>query len=444
MSWAFMDERLFSLSNIRHAAFQGMEALNQVCRELFPVDMWNLCLSGLSIESFVDNRDATSMFNCHENSSLLTPAIAKLQSSLMEAISRGNNSLPSILKSSQSFLQCFATALYLTAGIPPYAHQTVQLQYAQDGTSNRNFMLMDGTHGVFIWHQEGRSGYRGKGSNGVWNIPPQVTLPLLLYLGIFRPVEIELISAEALKTKALVSIAPLYTHIFCNPLKRASSKSIIWSHDHLEGFLKSGPLRMEAFPHRLLFSAVIERKHADLLRIVQQPSVLDEQGQHTTSTSQKNYAVLQLQHSTGFHFSTQLKQLLICQELHSSSFLLKPISGQKGSTGIAENLDATIHRNQFLALNIARDVVAFAYKLAVSSPDRAAVISRTAYSSDIPFFSRNSLPSYEMGDGFLHVVFGLASGDSANMSFPTDQKSVVCLTASASTLVSPLSILSFQ
>ena len=241
----------------------------------------------------------------------------------------------------------------------------------------------------------------------------------------------------------MVSIAPLYTHIFCNPLKRASSKSILWSHDHLDGLLKSGPLRMEAFPHRLLFSAVIEWKHADLLHVIQQPSVLDEQGQHTPTTSQKNYAVLQLQHSTGFHFSGQLKQLHVCQELHSSSFLLKPISCRKGMASNAEDLNATIHRNQFLALSIARDVVTFTYKLAVSSQDRAAVISRTAYSSDIPFFSRIPLPSYdsEKGSDFLHVVLGLASGDDIcgpNMSFPTDQKSVVCLTASASTLVSSL------
>ena len=241
----------------------------------------------------------------------------------------------------------------------------------------------------------------------------------------------------------MVSIAPLYTHIFCNPLKWASSKSILWSHDHLDGLLKSGPLRMEAFPHRLLFSAVIERKHADLLHVIQQPSVLDEQGQHTPTTSQKNYAVLQLQHSTGFHFSGQLKQLHVCQELHSSSFLLKPISCWKGMASNAEDLNATIHRNQFLALSIARDVVAFTYKLAVSSQDRAAVISRTAYSSDIPFFSRILLPSYdsEKGSDFLHVVLGLASGNDIcgpNMSFPTDQKSVVCLTASASTLVSSL------
>ena len=99
-----------------------------------------LPISALSIESFVDNWDATSMFNCHENSSLLAPAITKLRRSLMEA-----NNLPFILKSSQTFLECFATTLYLTTGIPPYALQTVQLQYARDGTSNRNFMLMNTT-----------------------------------------------------------------------------------------------------------------------------------------------------------------------------------------------------------------------------------------------------------------------------------------------------------
>ena len=40
-------------------------------------------------------------------------------------------------------------------------------------------------------------------------------------------------------------------------------------------------------------------------------------------------------------------------------------------------------------------------------------LRRRYYSSDIPFFSRIPLPSYdsEKGSDFLHVVLGLASGD---------------------------------
>ena len=34
LSWAFMDKRLFSLSNIRCTAFQEVEGLNRACREL--------------------------------------------------------------------------------------------------------------------------------------------------------------------------------------------------------------------------------------------------------------------------------------------------------------------------------------------------------------------------------------------------------------------------
>lgn len=243
--------------------------------------------------------------------------------------------------------------------------------------------------------------------DSAWFIPPQITLPLIIYLGIVRPVEIHLIGTYALRTKTTTD-AHLQTHIFCNPLRRASAKSMLWSPDNLGDVFKSGPLKMEAFPHHLLFSAIIERKHAELLQTIQQPSVVDAQGQHTSKTSQMNYAVLQLQHTTGFYISGYMKQLLACQALHIFCLLGKLVANLVNTTECT-NLDTVIHKNQVFSFNVARDMVATGYKFAESSCERAAVLSRTAY-VNAPFLSQNSLPGCdERGDELSHIMVTLVS-----------------------------------
>jgi hypothetical protein len=438
LSWAYIKERSFNLSDVRMATFLAVEELNEACQQLFPVTIWeSLSLSSLSVGSFVDNWEEASMFHQTHNSKRLTPLITKLLDQFTRVMTEKGDTISSIIERSQTFLTCFAVALYLTT-IPPYARQTVELKYASDGTSDRNFRLMDRKHGVLVWQpgREGQIGYGRKGSDCAWFIPPQVTLPLIIYLGIVRPVEIRLIGTHALRMKAPTDVHLLETHIFCNSLRRASAKSMLWSPDNLEEALKSGPLKMEAFPHRLLFSAIIERKHAELLRTLQQPSVVDAQGQHTPKTSQMHYAVLQLQHTTGFHISGYMKQLLACQALHTFCFLGKPVAGLVDATECMA-LDTVIHRNQVFAFNVARDMVATRYKFAMSSRERAAVLSRTAY-VNAPFLFRNSLPGCEQSDELSHVMVSLVSATVMGAECPIQihPASVARLMASAGTLVS--------
>ncbi len=265
-----------------------------------------------------------------------------------------------------------------------------------------------------------------------------MALPLILYLGIFREVEIYLLEIESLKFRSTTSDRPLLsTHIFCNPSRRTSAKSIIWNPDDLDCILKSGPLKMEAFPHRILFSSILERKYTQLLSTLQQPSVLDRQGQHTATTSSKNYAVLQLQHSTGFHFSAHFKQILSCQEMHSFCFLSVPLVRIKPTNAMADDsMDNTIHTNQFYALNIAREAVSTTNNLASSSPERAAVMSRMSY-------LRIKFPSYIDSNDLLRVASSLLyccpskHGTKGNTMQNKDLNDFTRLTASAATLVSP-------
>jgi len=68
----------------------------------------------------------------------------------MQVINDKGDTLSLIIEQSQTFLACFAVALYLTT-IPLYARQTIELKYASNGTSDRNFRLMDRKHGILIW-----------------------------------------------------------------------------------------------------------------------------------------------------------------------------------------------------------------------------------------------------------------------------------------------------
>ncbi|TFK31432.1 hypothetical protein BDQ12DRAFT_729560 [Crucibulum laeve] len=443
ISWAFMDKQDFCLLEIQHTTFVCVERLNDSLRQLFPVDLWDSFLSTLSIQSFVDDWEAKSMFHCPQNATLLAPAIEQLYNTLSKAIAAGTNALSSHLNRSQAFLSCLATALYLTTGIPPYAGQAVQLRYTGDDKFDRNFMLLDGTLGILLWRtgKGGNVGYGMKGSSSVWHTPPQVTLPLILYLGVFRPVEIRLVNKEASIIRKGLATAPLYTHIFCNPLWRASAKTIHWDPDQLDKVLRSGPTKMSAFPHRLLFTAIIEQKHASLLTDIGHPSVLDAQGQHTQSTSLKNYAVLPLQHSTGFHFSGFAKQLLVCQELHASCFLVKPIAKTNVNNSLtSQDIMSVIHPNLSYALNIARNAAAATHQLASSSSERAAVISRKAYST-VTLLSIIS-PQSELinqaqftRDDICRVVHGLVGLDIHATAVDAYQNVIPQLTAVAATLM---------
>ncbi|KAH6905710.1 hypothetical protein BKA70DRAFT_1430580 [Coprinopsis sp. MPI-PUGE-AT-0042] len=317
------------------------------------------------------------------------PRNAKLFSHAIDGLILMLNSQPAhldkFLDKSQEFLGAFAQALYLNTGIPPHAHQAIGLRYTADGEGDRHFML-DGNLGLLIWNCAGKGyGYAKKARNSVWHLPAQLTISLIIFLGVYRPVETHFVKKRAMRDGTPQrALDLLLTHIFCNPKRRANKLSkmpIVWSPDNLDVVLLSGPLQLSAYAHRILFSAIIDKCLAPLVHELQHPSILDDQGQHTKTTSLAHYAVLPLQYSTGFHFSGLQKQVLVCQALHAMNLLDKPTRNTPQSTAFTQDAAISVYKNIPHAFNVARNAAAVAYGLASLPRLKVEVVSRDAYLS---------------------------------------------------------------
>ncbi len=440
LSWAYIHDRSFELSVIRRAAFNATEKLNQALLDLVPGTM-EAIIARLYISSFREEWDADSIFSSLPNHKVLSPVVGDLHARIIALMKEQRITLETILERSQAFLKALAVALYVTTGVPPYASQVSQLRYASTNGILRHLRLLEGGHGAFIIpSDEDRAGYQLKGRGSLWLTPPQVTHPILIYLGVFRPVEAFLLKSHALQSKAIIlDQTPLHTHIFCNP-RRRGAKSILWSSDDVNDAVQSGPLGLDAFPHRFLFEAIMLHEHDGLTQSLQYPSVLDAQGQHTQRTSHTNYAVPQLQRFSGVQFSCYDKQMLSCEAIHSFCYLAKPIAGEHWSQRYIR-LDDVIHRNQGHALLIARTVVACDYGLG-SSSEAAAVLSRSIY-NDQPFLLDPSAGTMlHFGDkGLIRVVLALLHrpslllNDEDGLMSPWTSHELILATASSATLV---------
>jgi len=369
-----------------------------------------------------------------ENAELFHPLISKLMTKISINFKTNQDSIIKLLDRSQDFLQAFLSALFMTTGVPPHSWQAAQLRYANTGQLQKNLMLVDQGHLIFANASAGPHQSDTMDSS-VWLLPPQLSKVLLLYLGIMRPVEIELGVAEHYNLSDATKGA-MKSFIFCDPRRQ---KSPVWSADSVNQVLKTRGLKMEAYALRLVFSEIIRVKHKIILDSFDKPSVLDAQAQHTSRTGQRHYAVLKLQHATGVQFSEYERQLLVCQEIHASCFLVKP------STLIVDQLTATwdtILSHQCYALCIARQLVNSKYKLATFSADQVAVISRMLYRTTPFFFNENGnsagTPTF-CDEHLRKLVIELYMGPdgAANLSLAKiDHDEIENLTASAATLVS--------
>lgn len=436
-SWAFIWEREIDITELRLQIFQDVqEGLLKTFEQLFPTNFLIEDLPSLSCPgSLVDHIHDDSIFTIPENAKLFRPLISKLMTKISINFKTNQDSIIKLLDRSQDFLQAFLSALFMTTGVPPHSWQAAKLRYANTGQSQKNLMLVDRGHLIFTNASAGPNRSDTMDSS-VWLLPPQLSRVLLLYLGIMRPVEIALGAAEHYNLSDATKGA-MKSFIFCNPRRK---KSPVWSADNVDQVLKTRGLKMEAYALRLVFSEIIRVKHKIVLDSFNKSSVLDAQAQHTPRTGQRHYAVLKLQHATGVQFSEYEKQLLICQEIHASCFLVKR------PTLFADKPTATwdtILSHQCYALYIARQLVNSKYKLATFSADQVAVISRTLYRTT-PFFfneNKNSAPGKPTfcDENLRKVVIELYVGPQsvANLSLAKiDLDEIEDLTASAATLVS--------
>ena len=226
----------------------------------------------------------------------------------------------------------------------------MDFRYATGGTTKRNFRIIDKMHGVFVNAKATNSKTSPKvtPTDTLCLLTHQVTRTLLLFLGVYHPVE-AFYAAQG-PTSNSNCLLPLETHVFCNPQRR---QSIIWGTDNVEEHLKkNSPLQVEAYAHCLIMSQIISRFFKLLLEHLESSVLLDKQSQHAPSTSRQHYAVERLQNITGSQYSTLEKHVILGQAIHEFFYLIPPIA----------NLD--IHkRNEDTLRVLVSDIADFEYAL---------------------------------------------------------------------------------
>jgi hypothetical protein len=296
-SWRFIYEKHINVQLLRRTVFDHLMEHERTFINHFPKSFAPE-LDTIQVQSFVDDEDAVSLFSLPENQLLLTPLVNKL----IGCFQADKVSSSQIFNSSQQFLLSFLIAIYLTTCVPPKVFQVADFCYASDKnrTGGRNFRLVDNKHGVFANAKATRSktNLNAPPVDAFWLLPPQLTRTLLIFLGVYHPAE----AFFATQIYPPDRLAPLQTHIFCNPGRR-SRFSIIWSDDNIDECLKhSSPLHVEAYAHCLIMTQIMHRFFKPMLERSESATVLDKQSQHASRTAKRRYAVERLQNITGSQY----------------------------------------------------------------------------------------------------------------------------------------------
>jgi hypothetical protein len=201
-------------------------------------------------------------------------------------------------------LETILTSFSLTCGITPRPCQTRLFTFKKHGDTIRNLYII----GQYVVIAFPKPKNRTKGDNrgpGLWVLPVDLAKPLLLYLGVIRPLSISILD------KLGRSHSHHDTHIFVHNKK---GKNEPWDGSHINAIVRTRlagaiDLSADALDLRQIMQ-MIAKKHfpflLDLPRNVrQQTSPLNSQADHTEIISFCNYAVGKVRTPSSFGFSSE-------------------------------------------------------------------------------------------------------------------------------------------
>jgi hypothetical protein len=226
------------------------ENLHSLFPSTFPIEK----LKVLRVSPFSDDPDASaSLFERPENKRLLKPLIDELASCLLNCKTAA---AVQTLQKAQTFLETFVQCFYGPNGVTPRADQTAKLQHSPLLKYPRNLRIIDDT--CCLGNPRAKQVHR-ENYPAFWALPEDVGLSLLIYLGVFRPVEIELAS----RVKSTRSPEEMRHFIFTRPFTlRIHRASILWTGKMVNNALRSvkSNLPAEARVHCHVLKAFL-RKH---------------------------------------------------------------------------------------------------------------------------------------------------------------------------------------
>jgi hypothetical protein len=209
----------------------------------------------------------------------------------------------------QELLEKILAHLMQTSGILPRSWQAAALQYCNYGDYNHNLWLL--LHEVPLVGNPRVKQLDLLIYDAFWALEPHLGLALIFYLGVYQPVEIEIMKALDIPT------AEHLYFIFVHMHKRPQLSTYVYDGKKVNQCLEKDTTPELAYESRALRNvqqAIVDRHlvrpHDDIVHSIL-GSGSNEQAQHSFLTHDTCYAVDQIMRATAMPLSLKDKQLAV-------------------------------------------------------------------------------------------------------------------------------------
>jgi hypothetical protein len=360
-SWGHIQSKLITLDQLRRNVITDAEEMQKTCIALVPdMDTLNFQLSDI-LDAPASSQ---SPFDHDGNKAIFEPYIKQVRAALRQSDAMpkdfvwnsadrfSNSGGRKFLNKTQKLLRQILVQFYLTCGVPPRAWQAAGFCFRTSAQNERNLRIIDQKY-VTLSNPKAKQRDRTI-SHSFWALPPHLGKLLVFYLGVYRPIEIEILNGLGLSSSSYE------THIFVNaPTPRlglayspVQGHNFVYSPTNVNEHLNASQvLGMEARALRHVFTAILERHFPRLSSDIQE-SAITAQGQHSTGVRNQHYARDQVQRSTGLSSTSNFRQLAVSHSLHTF-YGFVPHDYENGDSDVS----GAMSKNQLYALSTARSLI---------------------------------------------------------------------------------------
>jgi hypothetical protein len=362
-SWSYIQARKITLSQLKHEIIREAQELKLVLGNIVP----GVDLSTFDSSNVVDDpASPVSLFDRPENKAIFEPYIQQLRQALKQGPHNTGGTSSSfvynttgrimkkraqtLLARSEVFLGKALVHFCKTIGVPPRAWQIGEFLYRAAGQYDRNTRLLNNRI-AYIGNPKAKQKDKLV-YDSFWALVPHLGSILMVYLGAYRPVEIEIMQDLNIPTAE-------HTHyIFVHMTMQKTLSSYAYSPTKVNSLLKGvedSVIPYEARALRHIFTAIIEQHFPPPHKPADKGSAVVSQGQHELNTKEGWYARDQIQRSTGLSVSSRNRQLAIGQSLQAWVGFV-PANYEYSYYGDRPNI-GIIEENRQYAFNLARSLI---------------------------------------------------------------------------------------
>jgi hypothetical protein len=365
-------DKVITLSNLRSAVVGEVMRLDEALHDLLPP---TFDISTFSLDLIHDSPDDQgSLFDRTDNKEIFGRFVTDLwlklgrhgkkQGREKDAVVSADGILQK--KPAEQFLQkceifqgCMMRTFFFTVGICPRPWQAGHFLYRPVGNYPRNLRMVDDTF-VVIGSPKAKQ-TDTLTADAFWALPPQLGLAIMFYLGVIRPVEINLMERLNIPTNEA------HNFIFIHTAKRLNHTQQHWDGTAVNKSLTGGKdplLCMEGRAWRHITSSLVDYHFSPLLQSSLVPklkSLADaavlNQAQHTRSVAETHYGVDAMTRGIGMTKTSRIRQFAISQTYQA--FLgLVPQNYEWSQYSTSDiRPDADRDRNRIVALGTARCLI---------------------------------------------------------------------------------------